>query len=280
MNMRINFIVTFLLIFQFAFSQSLQKIKTLDEKLHEISGLEVLNDSCFVAINDGGNEPVLFVLNFSGEIIHKVKIENAKNHDWEDLSMDQTGNLYIADIGNNSNRRKDLCIYKVNVDSILFKEKLSAEKITFSYEDQIAFPPKKEELNFDAEAISFRNDSLYIFTKCRTIPYSGVTKIYHIPAKPGNYVANQLTTIQLKKRKMKLDGVTSADFYADTCFLLTYSGIEIFELSGNNFLKIKRKSFKKLTQKESICYKNKFVYIADERFRNLLKAKFYKLNIQ
>jgi hypothetical protein len=278
--MRINFTFSFLFFFQLSFSQSLQKIKTLDEKLHEISGIEVLNDSCFVAINDGGNEPILFVLNFSGEIIHKVKIENAQNHDWEDLSCDEQGNLYIADIGNNSNNRKNLCVYRVNLDSIFFREKLSAEKITFSYEDQKAFPPNREELNFDAEAISFRNDSLYIFTKCRTIPYSGVTKIYQIPSKPGNHVANQLTTIQLKKRKMKLDGVTSADFSKDTCFLLTYSGIEIFEISGNNFLKIKRKSFKKLTQKEAICYKNKSVFIADERFRNLLNAKFYKLHIR
>jgi hypothetical protein len=278
--MRINFIVTSLLLFQFAFSQSLQKIKTLDEKLLEISGLEVLNDSCFVAINDGGNDAILFILNQNGEIIHEVGIENAQNHDWEDLSMDQLGNLYIADIGNNYNSRKDLCIYKVNLDSILFKEKLRAEKITFSYENQIAFPPSNNELNFDSESISFHNDSLLIFTKCRTIPFSGITYIYKIPTIPGNYVAKQLTSIQLKKRKMKLDGVTSVDFSSDTCYLLTYSGIDVFKVEGTNFLKIKRKTFKKLTQKEALCVKNKSIFLADESYRNLLKAKFYKLEIQ
>ncbi|MFN5417228.1 MAG: hypothetical protein ACK5B9_09240, partial [Flavobacteriia bacterium] len=117
--------------------------------------MEVLNDSCLVAINDGGNKPILFVLNFKGEIIHEVNIKDAKNKDWEDLTIDDQGNIYIADIGNNLNQRKDLCIYKVNSDSILFKNELSCEEIIFQYEDQTSFPPNKDQFNFDSEAIAY-----------------------------------------------------------------------------------------------------------------------------
>ena len=81
----------------------------LSDELDEISGLEMLNDSTFVALNDGGHEATLYLLNIRGKIIKKVKIENAKNVDWEDIAVDDK-NIYIADVGNNTNKRKDLLI--------------------------------------------------------------------------------------------------------------------------------------------------------------------------
>lgn len=272
-----------LLIQNLACSQSLNKIKKLDYKLNEISGLEVLNDSCLIAINDGGNEPILFVLNFKGDILHEVKIKNAKNQDWEDISIDDDGNIYIADIGNNRNDRKDLCIYKVKSDSILFKKEVSCEVITFQYEDQTSFPPSKDILNFDAEALAYFENELYIFTKCRTKPYSGVTNVYKLPCSMGNKIAKKYSSITLKDRKMKLDGVTAADFHEGKCYILTYSGLEVFEFGKNNFIKfqkVDRNSFPKLTQKEGLCVYKNHIYLADEKFKSVLDAKLYKLKIK
>jgi hypothetical protein len=193
MNTWIKIFLTCLFFQSFIFSQTLTKIKKLDNKLHEISGLAKLNDSCLIAHNDGGNKAVLFLLNFEGEIIHEVEISNAKNVDWEDITIDSKGSIYIADIGNNSNKRKDLCIYKIKSDSLLFVNTIKAEKISFSYADQNDFPPQKDNLNFDAEALAFFNEELYIFTKCRTEPYSGITRVYKIPTEAGTYVSEKIS---------------------------------------------------------------------------------------
>ncbi len=57
------------------YSQSLR----LNSALKEISGLEVVNDTIFVAINDSGNEPIVFYLNKKGKITHQLFLKNAKN---------------------------------------------------------------------------------------------------------------------------------------------------------------------------------------------------------
>jgi hypothetical protein len=61
---------------------------------------------------------------------------------------------------------------------------------------------------------------------------------------------------------------------------LTYSGIEIFSFKENKFDKIKRKSFKKLTQKEALCLVNDVIFIADEKYKSIFVAKLYKLKIK
>ena len=43
-----------------------------------------------------------------------VRIENARNYDWEDISSDPEGRLYIGDIGNNDSARRNLAIYVVD----------------------------------------------------------------------------------------------------------------------------------------------------------------------
>jgi hypothetical protein len=282
MNMQIRFILLILFSFvtaNFFFSQSLDKISNLNKKLNEISGLEVLNDSCFLAHNDGGNDPKLFVLNKNGDIIHEVVVTNAKNVDWEDLTRDEK-NIYIADVGNNSNSRKDLCIYIITIDSLLFKKEVKAEIIEFSYEDQKDFPPNKDCFLFDCEAIAYFEDELYLFTKCRTEPYSGICNAYKLSCKKGQRKAKFLQSIQLKDRKMKLDGVTAAEIENGICYLLTYSSIEIFSCTNEKFEKIKRIKLELISQKEALCRKGKHLYIADEYYSSALKNKFYKLKIK
>lgn len=264
----------------FSFSQNDKTKIKLSQKLNEISGLIKFNDTCLIAHNDGGNHPILFFLNLNGKIIHELEITNAKNVDWEDITIDPTGNIYIADIGNNSNKRKDLCIYKIKSDSLLYLTKIEAEIILFSYAEQVDFPPVKLYKNFDAEALAYYRDELYIFTKCRTEPYSGITQIYKLPTKPGTYVIEKSGEIQLKSRRMKMDGVTAADFNSDTLYLLTYSGIEVFSYTEDKFHKIKRKSFNKLTQKEALCVINDEIFIADEKFKSIFEAKLYRLKRQ
>ena len=57
-------------------------------------------------------DPAIYYISYTGEIIKKRNIINSKNKDWEDITKDNKF-LYIGDFGNNLNNRKDLKIYKV-----------------------------------------------------------------------------------------------------------------------------------------------------------------------
>ena len=52
-------------------------------------------------------------INALGRLIAEFPVEGATNEDWEDITIDDAGNLYIGDIGNNKNERDDLRVYRV-----------------------------------------------------------------------------------------------------------------------------------------------------------------------
>lgn len=129
-----------------AISVSCQKgkksnIHIFPKSLNEISGITMLSDNKLYAINDSGNENVLFCLNTKGKVLQKIQIPETKNIDWKDLAYDHKDNIYVGDFGNNSNSRKDLYIYKI---SGILSNSISVSKIEFAYEDQKKFPPKKK----------------------------------------------------------------------------------------------------------------------------------------
>ena len=50
--------------------------------------------------NDSGNPPALFAVRRDGSLVREYKVA-AANVDWEDISTDDAGHLYIGDIGDN-----------------------------------------------------------------------------------------------------------------------------------------------------------------------------------
>ena len=54
------------------------------------------------AVQDSGNESKLFNIDDKGGVIGEVNV-GITNNDWEDLTCDAEGNLYIGDFGNNNN---------------------------------------------------------------------------------------------------------------------------------------------------------------------------------
>ena len=181
-----KFLLSFFLISSSCNTGNLKIIADLPKTLNEASGIEKTIDSDLIwMLNDGGNSPKLYGVSISGKIKKELKI-NAKNNDWEDLTSDQEGNIYIGDFGNNANKRKNLAILKVSKDSLENKGEVNIERISFKYENQTKFPPKKKNLYFDCEAFFHFNDSLYLFTKSRVKNDFGKTNLYRIPAKQGH----------------------------------------------------------------------------------------------
>ncbi|MBI1836529.1 MAG: hypothetical protein HYR91_04620 [Flavobacteriia bacterium] len=271
----------FLVLLNFVNLQAQKKmVGTLPSKLKEISGLAFLNDSILVAHNDGGHDPELFFLNLLGEKIHKVTVENAENKDWEDITIDSKGFIYIGDIGNNNNNRKDLCIYKVNSKDILKKEIVKAEKISFTYPDQKEFPPSDDKLHFDAEGMAFYKDSLYIFTKCRAEPFDGKTFTYTVPSKSGTYVAFKGIEYVLGKGGWWKDAITGLEIKNDKCYILTYNRLIIYSFSHKKLEFIQEIMLGKISQKESVAVNSKgAIYVADEKHKVLGGGNLYKITI-
>lgn len=197
----------------------IEKVGFLAKEIDESSGLEMGNtDSTFFTMNDDTQNEI-FEVNKKGKLLKTFPIVYSSNIDWEDLTKDDKGNLYIGDVGNNNNARQNLKFYVTNLQ----KQNDSIAEIAIQYEDQSSFPPSKKELTFDCEAFFWYQDSLYLFSKNRG---NHTEKMYVIPAKPGKHVAKLAQTTKLKGM------VTAADISPDgTKFaLLTYGYIYLFDI--------------------------------------------------
>ncbi|MDG1428351.1 MAG: hypothetical protein P8M19_05310 [Crocinitomicaceae bacterium] len=237
----------------------------LSDELDEISGLEMLNDSTFVALNDGGHEATLYLLNIRGKIIKKVKIENAKNVDWEDIAVDDK-NIYIADVGNNTNKRKDLLIYKVSIKKVLEKKEVEAKKIKIKYKEQKEYPPKKGNMRFDAEAITVYNDSIFLFTKNRSNPTDGRSWVYKFSTSAGEYKLKKKHEIFIGRGGFWKDAVTAVDVKGNDFYISTYNRILKRTYADGFFTGSTEMEYNRLSQKESlVIIENGGIVVADEK---------------
>lgn len=164
-------------------------ITTLPSQIYESSGMIVINENEFWTHEDSGNSNHLYCLDTTGQIIRTLKISNASNVDWEDIARDNQGRIYIADAGNNNNNRTNLVIYRIPDPATITGNTVNAEIIRFVFEDQTQFPPPRTNRNFDVEALIWHDDSLFMFTKNRSTPFNGYSKMYVLPASPGEYTA-------------------------------------------------------------------------------------------
>ena len=106
------------------------------EPITEMSGIVKSRtyDGVYWVHNDSGDEARLFAIDAEGRVIFPsfltasyyaesaepgrepwpgLSIAQASNVDWEDVAVED-GQLYIGDIGNNGNARRDLGVYVLN----------------------------------------------------------------------------------------------------------------------------------------------------------------------
>jgi len=270
---KLTFLVLILLLCSCSNYGQLEVIADLPNYLKEVSGTQTVKNSDLIwMLNDGGNANKIYGLTTKGKLKKEIII-NAKNHDWEDLTTDDNGNLYIGDFGNNRNDRKNLAILKINNEDLSGSKNVDIDRIRFFYPEQQKFPPKKKHLYFDTESFFFYNDSLYLFTRSRVKGDYGKTALYKIPATTGNHAATfiseftscsglkcSITSVAISSDKKKVVLLSS-----DTVIVLTkFKGDDFF--NGN----ISQLVFDHSSQKESVCFKNdSTLYITDEKGHGL-----------
>lgn len=147
----------------------------------ESSGLALADAAgTFYTHGDHGNRPELYRITWEGKLLSTIPMPGATNEDWEALAHDDQGRLYIADVGNNANDRRDLVIYRFDPK----EPAAAAVPIRFRYADQTAFPPAdKAARNFDCESVVWRAGTLYLFTRDRG--QGRHCRIYSLPDAPG-----------------------------------------------------------------------------------------------
>lgn len=254
-------------------STFLTTIYSLPKNLKEVSGITYsTEDSLLWTLEDSGNANVLFALNSEGLIAKEVTIKNVENIDWEDLTKDKEGNLYIGDFGNNENERQDLGIYKMDKKSLDNENAFPAYKISFSYPEQKNFPPKKKELLYDVESFFELNGNFYLFTKNRSKGFDGTVFIYKVPNRAGFHKAELIGDFKTCDDYDNC-AITSAAISPDQSkvVLLSHSKIWLFKnFSSDDFLSGIRTEteLQHNSQKEAICFKdNNTLLIADEKVK-------------
>lgn len=242
----------------------------LSELLEEVSGIQYdEKEDAFWMINDSGNASEVFLVKESGDIVRVLKID-AENHDWEDITMDREGNLYIGDFGNNGNDRENLRILKIDKKDLKKKGKIKAKKIKFSFAEQSQFPPKNK--YFDAEGFFEWNDNLYVFTKSRVKNEIGRTFLYKVPNKKGKHRAKRIGDFTTCPEDYCW--ITAADITRDgkKMVLINQKSAWVFtDFKGDNFFSGKAQEFpfKYESQLESVTFKNHGeLFLADEENRH------------
>lgn len=212
----------------------------LPKEVDETSGLVFWRNGLWTH-NDSGGLPVLYKLDtVKGAVQQRVRLENATNVDWEEITADSLY-IYVGDFGNNAGKRHDLVIYKIKKSDIADSGdvSVSAEKIYFSYPDYPAHIAKRSENNYDCEAMTSVGDSLYLFSKDWQ---DSKTRMYRLPKTPGNYIAEMVggfnvaglitaADYQLEKKEMVLLGYTYGDWIPFMWLLWDFQGNQFF--SGN-----------------------------------------------
>ena len=261
----------------------LKHVAQFPNSLKEVSGIAYKNNLIY-SIEDRGNENHVTVLDLSGKIQKTKTLNNTQNNDWEDLTFDTKGNLYIGDFGNNANDRKDLAIYKINQSDLNNETAEVAYTVSFEYPEQKDFPPKKKDLMFDVEGFFEFQNFFYLFTKNRSKGFDGSSYVYKIPNTAGHHKAELIKTINTCSDYENC-AITSAAISPDqTKFvLLSHSKIWLFEnfspdnISDGTMSEIDLDHF---SQKEAVTFKNnETLLIGDERVKKT-GGNLYELNLK
>lgn len=211
------------------FGQNLELLTPISSIIGASSGLIYLNGK-LITHNDKGGEASLYEIDsLTGNVLRTVTILNATNKDWEDITYDDSY-IYIGDFGNNNGDRTDLKVYRI-AQSDYFEfdnDAVTADVISFHYNDQADFTSAPFHTNHDAEALISYQDSLYIFTKNWV---DNRTNLYPLSKHPGNYGLTRTDSMDAQGL------IAGADFHENTGKLVLsgYTSLDAFVLIISSF---------------------------------------------
>jgi sugar lactone lactonase YvrE len=188
------------------------------ESLVEASGLVASRrqPGIYWTHNDG-SDGVLHAIRRDGFVIARVRVDE-KFSDWEDIAVDARGDLYLADVGNNSRDRKRITVYRVAEP-----DPQQAKSALAQQEWKLTFPAKP----FDCESLFIWREHGYLISKVDEGEHAA---LYRFPLKPTNKrrQLEQLLTLPVD------EPVTAASLSEDgvRLALLTRGKLYVFRIDG------------------------------------------------
>ena len=268
-------------------SQSiLDTVAPLPKKIKEASASEVVVGKDWIwTVEDQKNEPIVYAVDQQGKLVKEIRLTNVSNNDWEDLTSDKEGNLYIGDFGNNDNERQNLAIYKVDKAHLEKDEAEVSSVIQFYYPEQKEFPPKKKERVFDVESFFYFNNNFYLFTKNRSSKFDGTTVLYKVPNRMGEKVAAQKISEFVTCGNFNHCAITSAAISPSgkKMALLSSDKVWLFtDFEGDNFFsgKVQKIELDHFSQKEGIGFENETTLLITDEAEKKGQGNIYRLKLK
>ena len=208
-------------------------------------------DGVYWTLNDSGNPSVLYATKRNGELIQEIKVRGTRNFDWEALSIDDKGQLWIGDIGNNSRMRFDLNVSVVK----------EPNPFTETETEVIAkYPYKYPDNNVDAEGLFISNGIPYIVSKEQS-----TAVLYRFPA----LKANEKQVLERVGEFAEAKLITGASISEDgkRLAVCTYNSLWVYDVSGDNLAQTTKRKPWVLShnfQGEAICFEGYNLYLTNE----------------
>jgi hypothetical protein len=222
--------------------------------INEISGIVKSRrfDDVYWIHNDSGDEARLFAIDSRGEIVfpgflrntfhgafiekndieaNKVpwpghKIGVAAHIDWEDITIDDDM-IYVADMGNNGNARRDLGIYVIPEPNPRAVESTRPLRyLPVVYPEQKQYPANQ--WHFDSESLFVDNGTLYVISKHRQAgeiqKFEAGANLYRLDTQ---YTDRQNSLVKIDQHE-SLAVATGADLSPDGRWLAVVSYVDLW----------------------------------------------------
>lgn len=235
------------------------KLGKLEPKgLEECSGIVASrrHEGVFWAINDSGNAPALFAITGEGKLIAEYPVQ-AKNDDWEDLSIDDEGHLYIGEIGNNNARKDTLAVYRVDEPDPRAARKGAVAPLRVNRVWRLKFPGDP----FDCESLFIHGGKGYLIPKQLK---AGDVTIYSFELERSS-PATLAPVVEISVRSPVTAAAVSPD--GKRMAVLTVSGPRMFQIDGDVASAATADSASVMyvdTKMEAVCFVTEGLLVATE----------------
>ncbi|MGE5609165.1 MAG: hypothetical protein ACM359_07915 [Bacillota bacterium] len=194
-----------------------------DRAIAESSGIIASrkHPGVFWTHNDQGNDPILFAINRDGQLISQFRID-AKNDDWEDIAIDDAGNLYIGNIGNNGGKRDAIEVLRIG-EPDPYNPASSTQPLKVAQAWHLAFPDEP----FNCESLFIHQGKGYLISKATRRQAAGLYS-FPLDTQPETIVLQEVATLPIHSP------VTAADISADGQFLavVNFQSLDVFRIDN------------------------------------------------
>ena len=193
-------------------------------ELVELSGIvRAPVEHQFWGHNDSGHPPAIFRFDESGHVHQRVDVSGAVNIDWEGMTSDGRGGLFIGDFGDNALRRLDFTIYHIAPPDLADHGAVVLAARRFAY-------PDKQPRN--CEAMFLLGGRLYLIGKYNSPRFTSTVFCVDDYDDAPDLVAADEAAAQLRKvGELSVRGqVTDAAYSAERHQLavLSYTGVSFY----------------------------------------------------